>query len=237
MSGLIIRTYGVDVHLKAWFTPPANPRFSLSLIKFTRSLNSSLQSIEKSREALSITRILTLVVVAMTDSIHVLSKSPEFQLTIATVLLMFHRKHQHDVQWIHSERQPGNSVGRRHPRQESRKAVHNQIQACILADAHDFPCLETVRGEQSRNGFGIEEKVVFRDELPPASPENFKRQRIDIRCFYDKQTARPHSGGCSPNEASRRIHMLDDMKTCDDIEIGPRHTLDNVLMYWSNLAR
>src|SRR5207245_4782159 len=58
-----------------------------------------------------------------------------------------------------TERQPGNSVGRRHPRQESRKAVHNQIQACILADAHDFPCLDTVRGAQSRNGFGIEDKV------------------------------------------------------------------------------
>src|SRR2546422_3353226 len=112
ISGLRIRTYGVDVHLKASFTPPANPRFSPSLIKFARSLNFTVQSTEESREALSITRISTLVVVAAIDSIHVLSRSPEFQLMIATVLPMFGRKHQHDVQWIHSESQTGNPIYR-----------------------------------------------------------------------------------------------------------------------------
>src|SRR5213594_1014522 len=170
-------------------------------------------------------------------SIHTRSKSPEFQLMIAIVLLMFHRKHKHDVQWIHSESQTGNSICGRHPRQKSRKAIHNQIQACILADARDSACLEAVLGKQPRNRFGIEEKVMFRNELPPACFEDFKRQRIDIRCLDDKQTARPHSGGRSANEASRRIHMLDDMKTRDDVEIGPRQTLNDVLVHGSDLAR
>src|SRR2546430_1351090 len=142
ISGLRIKTYGVDVDLKASLTAPANPRFSLSLIKFARSRNFRVHSTEESREALSITTILTLVVVATMDSIHVLSRSPEFQLMIATVLLMFACKQQHDVQRIHSEGQPGNSVCRRHPGQVSRNAVHNQIQACILADAHNSTHLE-----------------------------------------------------------------------------------------------
>src|SRR5437764_1132892 len=157
MSGLRIRTYGVDVHLKASFTPPAKPRFSPSLITSAWSRNSRVQSNEESREALSITRILTLVVVATIDSIHVLSKSPEFQLMIATVLLMFRCKHQHDVQRIHSEGQPGNSVLRRHPAQVARKAVHHQSQACVLADAHNRAHFETVFGQQPRNRSGIKE--------------------------------------------------------------------------------
>src|SRR5216117_731891 len=89
----------------------------------------------------------------------------------------------------------------------------------------------------NRDRFGIEEKIMLWNKLPPPRFEDFKRHRVDVRCLDDKQTARPHSLSCSANEASRRIHMLDDMKTRDDIEVRPRQTLNDVRMYRNDGAR
>src|SRR6266566_1860171 len=223
--------------MKALFAAAAKPRLSLEAINWAWGAKSETQSNEPSFEPLSITRIFTPVVVAITDSMHAFSKSPEFQLMIATVLRMFSREHQHDIQRIHSERQAGNTARPRHPGHVSGKPIHHEIQACVLTDAQHLAGLEPVLCQQSRDRFGIEEKIMLWNKLPPPRFEDFKRQRVDVRCLDDKQTARPHPLSCSANEASRRIHMLDDMKTCDDIEIRPRQTLNDVLMYWNDRAR
>src|SRR5438552_12422279 len=83
--------------MKALFAAAAKPRLSEEAINWASGAKSGTQSSELSFEPLSITRILTPVVVATTDSMHTFSKSPEFQLMIATVLRMFCREHQHDI--------------------------------------------------------------------------------------------------------------------------------------------
>src|SRR2546426_12623122 len=96
--------------MKALFAAAAKPRLSVEAINWASGAKSGTQSSEPSFEPLSITRILTPVVVATTDSMHTFSKSPEFQLMIATVLRMFCREHHHDIQRCHSEREAGNST-------------------------------------------------------------------------------------------------------------------------------
>src|SRR5881296_4716456 len=146
--------------MKALFAAAAKPRLSEEAINWASGAKSGTQSSELSFEPLSITRILTPVVVATTDSMHTFSKSPEFQLMIATVLRMFSREHQHDIQWIHSERQAGNTARPRYPRHVSGKPIHHEIQACILTDAQHIAGFEPVVCQQSRDCFGIEEKIM-----------------------------------------------------------------------------
>src|SRR5216117_25176 len=137
--------------MKALFAAAAKPRLSVEAINWASGAKSGTQSSEPSFEPLSITRILTPVVVATTDSIHTFSKSPEFQLMIATVLRMFCREHQHDIQRIHSEREAGNTARPRHPGHVSGKPVYHEIQACVLTDAQHLTGLEPVLCQQSRS--------------------------------------------------------------------------------------
>src|SRR5438093_8487839 len=220
--------------MKALFAAAAKPRLSEEAINWASGAKSGTQSSELSFEPLSITRILTPVVVATTDSMHTFSKSPEFQLMIATVLRMFCREHQHDIQRIHSEREAGNTARPRHPGHVSGKPVYHEIQACVLTDAEDLACLEAVLCQQSRDRFGIEEKIMLWNKLPPPRSEDFKRQRVDVGCLDDKQTARPHPLSCSSNKTSRRIQMLDDVKSGDEIESSPGQTLNDAKMYRSH---
>ena len=57
-------------------------------------------------------RSSVLVAVASSDSIHVRSQLPEFQLMMATALLIpaFCGKHEHNVHWIDSKRQTRNPI-------------------------------------------------------------------------------------------------------------------------------
>src|SRR5262245_44456192 len=76
----------------------------LFLTRATRLPKPGIAPREPSSEALSITRILLVVVVARRDSMHSRNDRPEFQLMIATVLVMsvfrvadhkrFHDNHQ-----------------------------------------------------------------------------------------------------------------------------------------------
>src|SRR5262245_11374866 len=103
------------------------------MTKPTRARNPCTDSIEVSADALSMKRISALVAVASSDSIHARYRWPEFQLMIATVLVMpLCREHQHDVHWVDSKRQAREAIQVRKPRRIARKTVQNQLDAGML---------------------------------------------------------------------------------------------------------
>jgi hypothetical protein len=64
--------------------------------KWIRFRNPRTDSIEASSEALSITRISAVVVVASSDSTHALNQRPEFQLMMAAAHVMYLFLHEYD---------------------------------------------------------------------------------------------------------------------------------------------
>src|SRR5262249_10293360 len=139
--------------------------------KSIRLRKPSTDSSEASSDALSITRISALDVVISNDSMQVRNQRPEFQLMIATALVMrFGRADEHDIHRISSERElrkSPKSVDAWQPRRIARQTVSDQVDARILADRNVAQRREPVRRQQPRYAFGIEEKVVLWNELTP----------------------------------------------------------------------
>ncbi len=110
-------------------------------MKSTRFRKHPADSSEVSVEALSMTIISAPFVVAKSDAMHVRSMFPEFQLITAIVLviLLLRCKYEHDIQWVHSKSEMGESIHARHPWQVAGEPVGNEVNARIFADApHAF---------------------------------------------------------------------------------------------------
>ena len=75
------------------------------------------------------------------------------------------------------------------------------------------------------------------NELPPTALESLVRKRVDVRRFQNQQAAGLQPVGRCANKAPGRIHMLNDMKTGNDIEIRPGRSLDNILVHRSHTTR
>ena len=114
-------------------------------------------------------KISTVVVVASNDSTQGRSHRPEFQLMMATVLLMtLNCKHQHDVHRIDAKCLPGKPIRIGQPRHITRQTVNDQVDACILPNRGEAMYAKLVIRQQAGDCFRSEEVIVLGNKLPPA---------------------------------------------------------------------